>query len=48
MQWTFPLRSRVISGDGQQVYRERIDLTDTTSFGQRALTLTAIASEWLL
>jgi hypothetical protein len=40
VQWTFPLRfAEVISGDGQQVYRERIDLTDTTSFGQRALTL---------
>jgi hypothetical protein len=40
LEWTFPLRfAEVISGDGQQVYRERIDLADTASFGQRALTL---------
>ena len=50
LQWTFPLRfAEVISGDGQQVYRERIDLTDTTSFGQRALTLKPQLAErkWL-
>ena len=40
LDWTFPLRFvEVISGDGAQVYRERTDLTDTTSFGQRTLTL---------
>ena len=40
LEWTFPLRfAEVISGDGRQVYRERIDLADTTSFGQRTLTL---------
>jgi hypothetical protein len=38
--WTFPLAfAEVISGDGQKVYRERIDLTDTTAFGRRTLTL---------
>ena len=32
----FPLAfAEVISGDGRQVYRERIDLTDTGTFGQR-------------
>jgi len=40
LEWTFPLRfAEVISGDGQQVYRERIDLADTAPFGQRALTV---------
>ena len=40
LDWTFPLRFvEVISGDGAQVYRERTDLADTTSFGQRTLTL---------
>jgi hypothetical protein len=40
IQWTFPLAfAEVISGDGQQVYRERIDLTDTAAFGSRTLTL---------
>ncbi len=37
--WTFPLSfAEVISGDGKQVYRERIDLSDTTPFGRRTLT----------
>jgi hypothetical protein len=40
LDWTFPLRfAEVISGDGQQVYRERIDLADTMPFGQRTLRL---------
>jgi hypothetical protein len=40
LAWTFPLRfAEVISGDGQQVFRERIDLADTTPFGQRVLVL---------
>jgi hypothetical protein len=38
--WTFPLSfAEVISGDGRQVYRERIDLSDTGPFGQRTLKL---------
>jgi hypothetical protein len=38
VQWTFPLAfAEVISGDGQKVYRERIDLKDTTAFGKRTL-----------
>lgn len=41
IRWTFPLAfAEVISGDGKQVYRERIDLSDTSSFGSRTLTLT--------
>jgi hypothetical protein len=40
IQWTFPLSfAEIISGDEKNVYRERIDLTDTASFGSRALTI---------
>jgi hypothetical protein len=40
LRWTFPLSfAEVISGDGQKVYRERIDLTDTAAFGNRTLSL---------
>ena len=38
LEWTFPLVfAEVVSGDGRKVYRERIDLADTGSFGQRTL-----------
>jgi hypothetical protein len=38
LRWTFPLKfAEIISGDGQRVYRERIDLTDTGPFGERKL-----------
>ena len=38
LKWTFPLRfAELISGDGAQVYRQRIDLSDTTAFGARDL-----------
>jgi hypothetical protein len=38
LDWTFPLAfAEVVSGDGEKVYRQRIDLTDTQSFGTRAL-----------
>jgi hypothetical protein len=34
--WTFPLNfAEVISGDGEKVYRERIDLTSTQAFGTK-------------
>lgn len=37
LEWTFPLRFvEVISGDGERVYRERIDLADTGPFGRRS------------
>jgi hypothetical protein len=40
LNWTFPLRfAEVVSGDGEHVYRERIDLTDTPPFGTRTITL---------
>lgn len=40
LDWTFPLKfAEVISGDGVRVYRERIDLADTSAFGQRTLAL---------
>jgi hypothetical protein len=36
--WTFPLKfAELISGDGREVYRERIDLSDTVSFGTREI-----------
>jgi hypothetical protein len=39
VDWTFPLRfAGIISGDGQRVFRERIDLKDTTAFGSGTLT----------
>jgi hypothetical protein len=38
LEWTFPLQfAEIISGDGKQVYRERISLTDTGPFGKRTL-----------
>ena len=40
LKWTFPLAfAEVISGDGRQIYRQRIDLTDTKPFGTRTLKL---------
>jgi hypothetical protein len=40
VQWTFPLRfAEIISGDGQKVYRQRVDLSDTGPFGRRTLSL---------
>ena len=36
MNWTFPLTfAEIISGDGKQVFRERIDLTSTLPFGRK-------------
>lgn len=38
LQWTFPLAfAEIISGDGQQVFRQRINLADTESFGSKTL-----------
>ena len=38
LEWTFPLAfAEVISGDGKKVFRQRIDLADTESFGMRKL-----------
>ena len=42
LRWTFPMNFvEVISGDGKQVYRDRIDLTQTTAFGSKELTFKA-------
>ncbi|GAB4033786.1 CehA/McbA family metallohydrolase domain-containing protein [Spirosoma jeollabukense] len=36
VNWTFPLTfAELISGDGKQVFREKIDLTNTTPFGKK-------------
>jgi hypothetical protein len=41
LDWTFPLRfAEIVSGDGTNAYRTRIDLAETGSFGERTLTLT--------
>jgi len=38
LSWTFPMHFvEVISGDGNSVYRERIDLTKTQAFGSQLL-----------
>ena len=38
LEWTFPLAfAEIISGNGKSVRRQRVDLTDTESFGQRRL-----------
>lgn len=40
VDWTFPLAfAELVSGDGRQVFRHRIDLGDTRSFGTRDLDL---------
>lgn len=40
IEWTFPLAfAEVISGDGAKVFRQRIELSDTESFGRRTVTL---------
>ncbi len=41
LHWTFPLHfAEVVSGDGKQVFRQRVDLSDTEAFGQKTLDLT--------
>jgi len=43
LDWTFPVRfAEVVSGNGSAVFRERLDLPETTSFGQRTLSLRPI------
>jgi hypothetical protein len=40
LEWTFPLRfAEVISGDGDKVYRHRIDLPESGSFGRKTLAI---------
>ena len=36
VNWTYPLNfAEIISGDGKQVFRQRIDLKDTEAFGKK-------------
>jgi len=38
IEWTYPLsRMVVVSGDGEEIYRNSIDLSDTREFGERSL-----------
>lgn len=40
LQWTFPLSfAEVISGDGTNVYRNKIDLTETLPFGKKTFSI---------
>ena len=37
VKWTFPLAfAELITGDGSKVYRQRIDLKNTTAFGDKS------------
>lgn len=41
LDWTFPLSFiEIISGDGEKVYRQRIDLETTSAFGKETFTYT--------
>ncbi|MDB5249771.1 MAG: hypothetical protein JWQ40_4165 [Segetibacter sp.] len=41
VNWTFPLSfAEIISGDGKQVYRQRINLENTTAFGKKTFNFT--------
>lgn len=38
LNWTFPLAfAEVVSGDGKETFRQRVDLSDTEGFGSRKL-----------
>jgi hypothetical protein len=42
LNWTFPMAfAEIISGDGQQVYRQRVDLSATQAFGQKQFRVSA-------
>jgi hypothetical protein len=42
LDWTFPLNyAEIVSGDGNKVYRERINLDNTREFGKQSFTWTA-------
>jgi hypothetical protein len=46
LQWTFPLGfAEIISGDGKNTYRQRIDLSDTRAFSKRDLKLNVDLSQ---
>jgi hypothetical protein len=38
IEWTFPLeQAEIVSGDGRETYRQRIDLSDTQGFGSQTI-----------
>jgi hypothetical protein len=40
LEWTFPLAfAEIISGDGEKVHRQRVELTDAEAYGSRTLRL---------
>ncbi len=42
LRWTFPMHFvEIISGDGEKVYRDRITLSDTEAFGEKAFQFSA-------
>jgi hypothetical protein len=50
LTWTFPMNyAEIISGDGQKVYRERIELDATSSFGKQTFrkTLDLTGRTWV-
>ncbi|WP_230981272.1 CehA/McbA family metallohydrolase domain-containing protein [Echinicola salinicaeni] len=49
-EWTFPLNyAEIVSGDGEQVYRQRIDLSDTKAFDHQVFEFSATLKgrKWL-
>ncbi len=42
LEWTFPMKfAEIICGDGTQVFRERIDMTDTDAFSSKVIKVQA-------
>jgi len=42
INWTFPLQyAEIISGDGEKVYREKIDRTNTKAFSDKKFSFQA-------
>jgi hypothetical protein len=40
LEWTYPLsHMNIISGDGDEIYKERVELADTREFDSRTLQL---------
>ncbi|MDB5012630.1 MAG: hypothetical protein JWQ25_832, partial [Daejeonella sp.] len=40
INWTFPLNfAEIITGDGKKVYRQKINLNNTTAFGKKRITI---------
>jgi hypothetical protein len=50
LRWTFPMQyAEIISGDGEKVYRERIELNNTQAFGEQTFkhTLNLAGRKWV-